>query len=106
MWYIKSSIRPSATMKKGAFELPTIRNEVSMCKKTCHHVCDVVNDEICLGVCAMGIDPKKYRVGKSKDNTIYLLHPNLEKPLVQYKENETEKVKNLVNFVIKLTEAG
>lgn len=66
--------------------------------KSCNRICDVANDGICMGVCAMGLNTQGYRVAY-QNNNVYLLHTTLDGSLTQFPQSDTDKHDRLVQFV-------
>ena len=66
--------------------------------KSCNRICDVANDGICMGVCAMGLSTQGYRVDY-QNNNVYLLHTTLNGSLTQFPQSDTDKHDRLVQFV-------
>lgn len=66
--------------------------------KSCNRICDVANDGVCMGACAMGLGTQGYRV-VCQNNNVYLLHTSLNGSLTQFPKSDTEKHERLVQFV-------
>lgn len=63
-----------------------------MCKKLCHHL----NDGICLGFCAIGVDSGGYSMRQNGDK-LSISHSSIQSPLVVVERNTVD-----VQFIIEV----
>ncbi|WP_157582412.1 hypothetical protein [Shewanella woodyi] len=48
----------------------------------CNEICELLNDNICMNICALSLDPKRYQFSLTNEHW-YLRHPDLQHPLVK-----------------------
>lgn len=66
--------------------------------KPCNRICDVANDGICMGICAMGLSNSGFKVAEHSGN-VYLLHDDLNGSLATIHATDRAKVASLHAFV-------
>lgn len=65
---------------------------------TCHRLCDLVNDAVCMNLCALALDPKHYYL-ILQGQYWYLYHKDLLKPVAQIGHNEPLKLELIKAFL-------
>ena len=67
----------------------------------CNQICELLNDNICMNICALSLYPKNYKFTLTGAHW-YLKHPDLTHPLAKLHKSEhliIQKVKDfLLNF--------
>jgi hypothetical protein len=63
-----------------------------MCKKLCHHL----NDGICLGFCAIGVNSGGYSI-RSMGDKLSISHSSIQSPMVVVERNAVD-----VQFIIEV----
>ena len=61
---------------------------------SCNQLCTIINNSICMNLCAMGLEPSGYRL--TKQGSYWLLtHSDLKEPLARLHESEHLAVEQL-----------
>ncbi|MEZ9820083.1 hypothetical protein AB4238_05585 [Shewanella sp. 10N.286.45.A1] len=74
---------------------------------SCNQLCTIINNSICMNLCAMGLEPSSYRLTK-QGNYWLLQHSQLKVPLARLHESEylaIEQWKNHLSTLDKVTES-
>lgn len=73
---------------------------------SCKRLCDVANDGLCMGVCAMGIDTQGFKL-MEKGESVVLVHQTLNSALAVFKKSEDViVVQNVKQFISRNKNTG
>jgi hypothetical protein len=61
---------------------------------SCHGICDIVNDSVCMGLCSAGLDKANYTIKQCGHNKV-LTHPTLSQPITVVSDDEAKKIQQL-----------
>lgn len=67
----------------------------------CNQICELLNDNICMNICALSLDAKDYEFTLTGSHW-YLTHPDLKHPLAKLHETEHLKVLEIKTYLLNL----
>ncbi len=61
---------------------------------SCNQICELLNDNICMNICALSLDPKRYEFSLTGEHW-YIKHPDLVHPLAKLHQTEHLKIQKI-----------
>ena len=68
---------------------------------TCEQICSIINNAVCMNLCAMGLAPSGYSL-VSSGNYWLLIHSELKQPLAKLHQSENLAIEQLREHLLKL----
>ncbi|WP_394390175.1 hypothetical protein [Shewanella woodyi] len=65
----------------------------------CNEICQLLNDNICMNICALSLDPKSYQFSLTNDHC-YLGDPDLQHPLVKLYKTEHLMIQKVKEYLL------
>lgn len=67
----------------------------------CNQLCSIINNDICMNLCAMGLEPSGYSLTKQRGYWL-LTHSQLKEPLAKLHQSEHLAIEQLKEHLWKL----
>ncbi len=66
---------------------------------TCHSICSLLNDDICMNLCVLSLDPRRFYT-LSVGEWCYVLHSSMEKPIARISVLNQLKIEEIHNYIV------